>query len=65
MKQKSDEEVLFMHNSVSVFPPKNFVPFTFTPHFQFGEAEGVPLLLDMRLLGGRSRSNIASHSMGT
>ncbi len=47
MKQKRDLEVLFMFSSAPVFPSKNFVPFTFTPHIQYGEADGVPLLLDM------------------
>ena len=36
-----------MFSSVPVFPPKNFVPFTFTPHIEYGEVDGGPLLLDM------------------
>lgn len=33
--------------SPPVFPPKNFVPFTFIHDIQYGEANGIPLLLDM------------------
>ena len=38
---------LSMSISQPVFPPKNFVPFTFTPNIQYGEVDGIPLLLDM------------------
>ena len=47
MKEERILEVLFMSSSVPVFPPKNFIPFTFTPHIQYGEVDGVPFLLDM------------------
>jgi len=36
-------EVLLM----TVFPPKKFTPFTFTPNIPYGQADDVPLLLDL------------------
>jgi hypothetical protein len=36
-----------MSISPPVFPPNNFVPFTFTPNIQYGEVDDIPLLLDL------------------